>query len=246
MEPAQETVRLFISLAPGYLAYCVYKLDADWRDLRQMDVIYGSLIFSVLSYGCAEGIEYALGRQDSWLFALLTFGTAFLIAFAYRSLIEPWTYSILRRLGATNQDSRGNVWQKLFNDPQIYVTQIHAYLKSGEAIGCDDTSYFDRPDLRKRGIFPYYSHLDGQLCFVPTRRKHSDGEWEDVIDVEAGAEWGLRMIYVNPRELERLELRLTAIDAIVANPESRVRRCGRLFIGWLCSAGSLWRGRRDS
>ncbi len=95
-----------------------------------------------------------------------------------------------------------------------YVTQITAYLKNGEALQCDDTTTFDRPELRAKGIFPYYTHRDGQICFVLSRRKRSvDSEWEEVKDVEAPTDWGLRMVYLNPDELQRLELRITPVKA---------------------------------
>jgi hypothetical protein len=207
---SQETIRLLVFLAPGFLAFRVYMIDADWSGVRQLDIIYGSLVFSALSYACFLLIAWGTGFSGMLSFIGITFGAAIILSLLWKRFGHPKFHVLLKKLGMTNEDNQGDVWQKIFNDPRIYVTQITAYLKNGEVIMCDGTASFDRPELRAKGIFPYYSHRDGQLCFVPNQRKRSaEADWKPVEDVEADANWGLRMVYVAPSELQRLELRIT-------------------------------------
>lgn len=123
-------------------------------------------------------------------------------------------HKVLQFIGITNEDNKGNVWQKIFNDPKLYVTQITAYMKNGDAIQCDDTAQFDTPELRKKGIFPYYTHRDGQISFIPNLRKGATSKsWTRISDVEAGSDWGVRMVYITPEEIQRLELRITPVQS---------------------------------
>lgn len=206
MEISKDGLNLLFWLAPGFLAFRFYKIDADWRSIHQVDVIYGSLIFSVLGYAALYPFRgYIAGFGESWLIITALFSAVPIAAFwkviGHRSL-----HRVLHKVGYTNEDNCGDVWQKIFNEPKIYVTQINAYMKNGEAIACDNTLLYDTPELRSAGIYPYYSHRDRQICFIPNRRKKSDGDWielQDVSDI-----WGTRIVYINPDELQRLEVRV--------------------------------------
>jgi hypothetical protein len=210
MDLSQETIGLLVFLAPGFLAFRIYMIDGDWGGVRQLDIIYGSLVFSALSYACFLLFDRVTGYSSMLSFVAVTFGAAIALSLLWKRFGHPKFHALLKSLGMTNEDNQGDVWQKIFNDPRIYVTQITAYLKNGEAIMCDGTAEFDRPELRAKGVFPYYSHREGQLCFVPNQRKRSsEAEWEPIEDVEADANWGLRMVYVAPSELQRLEVRVT-------------------------------------
>ena len=212
MDNSVETLKVLLFLAPGFLGFRLYMIDSDWREIRHLDIIYGSLIFSALGYGCHLMLESWFGLDHLGWFIAISFGTAVAAALIWRKYGHGVLHSLLHRLGITNEDNLGDVWQKIFNDPRIYVTQITAYLKNGEAIECDETKAFDRPGLRDKGIFPYYAHRGGEICFVPNRRRRSpNSDWEEVKDVEAAADWGLRMVYLNPDELQRLELRITPV-----------------------------------
>ena len=212
MDLSQETIRLLVFLAPGFIAFRIYMIDAEWSDIRQLDIIYGSLVFSALSYAFFVLFAWGSGYDDMFSFISSTFGVAIIFAILWKKFGHPMFHSLMERMAVTNEDNQGDVWQKIFNDPRIYVTQITAYLKNGEVIMCDDTRMFDRPELRAKGVFPYYSHKDGQLCFVPNSRKRStEADWEPVEDAEAGADWGLRLVYIVPSELQRLELRITPV-----------------------------------
>ena len=48
MSISVEAVNVLGFLAPGYLAFRIYKIDSDWNSIRQIDTIYGSLIFRFL------------------------------------------------------------------------------------------------------------------------------------------------------------------------------------------------------
>src|SRR5690606_36483062 len=135
----------------------IYMIDADWGSVRQLDIIYGSLVFSALSYACFLLFDSVTGHSSMLSFVAVTFGAAIALSLLWKRFGHPKFHALLKRLGMTNEDNQGDVWQKIFNDPRIYVTQITAYLKNGEAIMCDDTAEFDRPELRAKGVFPYYS-----------------------------------------------------------------------------------------
>lgn len=212
MDLSVDTLEILLFLAPGFLGFRLYMIDADWRETRHLDIIYGSLVFSAIGYGCYAVLAIGFNLNHlAWLITI-SFPSAVVAALVWKRYGHGSLHGLLHRLRLTNEDNLGDVWQKIFNDPRIYVTQITAYLKNGEAIECDETKAFDRPGLRANGIFPYYAHRDGEICFVPNRRKRSpDSDWEDVKDVEAAADWGLRMVYLNPDELQRLELRITPV-----------------------------------
>ena len=213
MDISFATLEVLLFLAPGFLGFRLYMIDSDWSDIRHLDIIYGSLIFSTLGYSCYVAFVAVFGINHLGWFTGIAFSSAILAALLWRRYGHGILHRLLHWLGITNEDNRGDVWQKIFNDPRIYVTQITAYLKNGEAIECDETKAFDRPGLRAKGIFPYYAHRGGEICFVPNRRKpSSDANWEDVKDVEAPADWGLRMVYLNPDEVQRLELRITPVN----------------------------------
>lgn len=211
MDISESTLRVLLFLAPGFLGFRLYMIDADWSAIRQLDLVYGSLIFSALGYLCYAGFLAATGATHVAWFVVVSFASAIAIALIWKKYGHTALHKLLSKLKLTNEDNRGDVWQKIFNDPQLYVTQITAYLKNGEVIQCDDTAAYDRPELREKGIFPYYSHRDGQIYFVPTLRKAAapGSQWEPVDDIEAAEDWGIRLVYVTPAELQRLELRVT-------------------------------------
>lgn len=213
MDLSVDTLKILLFLAPGFLGFRLYMIDSDWREIRHLDIIYGSLIFSAIGYGgyLALAIGFNLDHL-AWLI-VVSFVSAVLAALVWKRYGHRLLHLLLQRLHMTNEDNLGDVWQKIFNDPKIYVTQITAYLKNGEVIQCDQTTTFDRPELRAKGIFPYYAHRDRQICFVPTQRKRSPySEWEDVEDVESAPDWGLRMVYINPDEIQRLEIRIAPVS----------------------------------
>lgn len=212
MDISADTIKVLLFLAPGFLAFRLYMIDADWQGIRQLDILYGSLIFSALGYTSYLVFAHYTKLEDLLWLAIVTFCSSVVMALVWKRLGHAVLHRLLNRLGVTNEDNLGDVWQKIFNDPRIYVTQITAYLKNGEAIQCDQTAAFDRPELRAKGIFPYYVHQDGQICFVPNLRKRSpEADWEDIEDVEGGEGWGLRMVYLSSAEIQRLELRITPV-----------------------------------
>ncbi|MEQ9567939.1 MAG: hypothetical protein RLN85_19375, partial [Pseudomonadales bacterium] len=222
---------ILVVLAPGFIGFRLYMIDADWRGIRQIDVLYGSLVFSSLAYGTYLAISSWLDLNGiGWLIAI-TFASAAVLGVLWKRIGHPALHRALNLIGLTNEDNRGGVWEKIFNDPRIYVTQITAYLKNGEALQCDETKAFDRDELRAKGIFPYYAHRDGQICFVPNMRQRTESaEWEDVEQVEESAEWGLRMVYLNPDELQRLELRITPVKpgpSLIRRLRTALARRGR-------------------
>ncbi len=201
-------------LAPGFLGFRLYMIDVNWREVRYLDIIYGSLVFSAIGYGTYLIVDSIGEPSGLLLFVVVTFLSSIVSALVWKRYGHGLLHKLLNKLGITNEDNLGDGWQRIFNNPRIYVTQITAYLKNGEAIQCDDTAAFDRPDLRAKGIFSYYTHREGQICFIPNRRKRSpESDWVAMKDVDATAGWGLRMVYLNPDEIQRLELRITAIDS---------------------------------
>lgn len=212
MSISVEAINVLGFLAPGYLAFRIYMIDSDWNSTRQIDTIYGSLIFSFFGYGGYRLVEHCAGLQTKDWFFPLVLVFSIVAGLMWRYFGHSAMHKLLYKIGITNEDNKGNVWQKIFNDPRLYVTQITAYLKNGEAIQCDDTAHFDTQELRKRGIFPYYTHRDGQISFIPNLRKAaSSNRWTRISDVEAESDWGIRMVYISPEELQRLELRITPV-----------------------------------
>lgn len=208
MDFSGSSIEILLALAPGFLAFRIAMIDAEWSQLRTLDVFYGSLSFSVFSYAAWEIIVIYTGWTGTLSFLVTILFVSLAAGVAWKRWGWVWVYALLRKWKITNQDHRGNVWQKIFNDPNVYVTQINAYLKDGSAIGCDDIRAFDRAEWRKQGIFPYYPHKEGQIAFIPNRRlNQATMKWENLEDIEAEG-WGVRTVYINPSELERLELRL--------------------------------------
>lgn len=212
MELSTEALDIMLWLAPGFLAFRVYKIDADWQSIQQIDVVYGSLIFSVLGYGALYPFRGLIASHGATWLILASLPSAIPIALIWRMVGHPVFHRFMQAIGTTNEDNRGDVWQRIFNEPQIYVTQIFAYMKNGEGIGCNDTSVYDTQARRKKGVYPYYTHKDKQICFVPNRRL-VDGKWTDIEEVELDSRWGIRMVYVSPDELQRLEVRIAPIVA---------------------------------
>ena len=159
-------------------------------------------------------VERGVELQTKEWFLPLVFVFSIVTGLVWRYFGHPGIHRILYAVGVTNEDNKGDVWQKIFNDPNLYVTQITVYMKGGEAIQCDDTAQFDNPELRRKGIFPYYTHRDGQISFIPNLRKGAaNKKWTRIDDVDAGADWGLRMVYITPEEIQRLELRVTPVQS---------------------------------
>ena len=214
MDVSVDTLIILLLLAPGFLGYRLYKIDSEWRQVRHLDIVYGSLIFSAIGYSVHLIFATIFDLTNPVWLITIAFVSAAITALLWKRYGHGALHRLLNRLGMTNEDNLGDVWQKIFNDPKIYVTQISAYLKSGEAVQCDDTKYYDRPELRAKGIYSYYTHGDREICFVFNRRKRApDSEWEEVKDVEGDTDWGLRVVYLNADELQRLELRVTPVKS---------------------------------
>ncbi len=225
MELSTETLNVMLLLVPGFIAFRIYKIDANWSAISPIDVAYGSLIFSLAGYVALDALRgyvdmpKVLQPYGSSIYIAAALVIASMLGLGWRMWGHSKFHKALQLLKITNEDNQGDVWQNIFNQPRTQITQIYAYLKNGEAIGCDDTSLFARKELWDRRIFPYYTHNDRQMCFAANVRR-INGIWTKIPYVDAGDEWGLRLVYFNPDEIQRVEVRI----APVPKQSSRWRR----------------------
>lgn len=86
MDLSQETIRLLVFLAPGFLAFRIYLIDADWGSVPQLDIIYGSLVFSALSYACFLLFDWGTGYNSMLSFVAVTLVQRLLFLYFGRDL----------------------------------------------------------------------------------------------------------------------------------------------------------------
>lgn len=205
---AVEAVEVLVHLVPGYVAFRIFKVDEDWRRVRQSDVVYGSLVFSLLSY--AAFLAFRGWLPGGTMLAVIGWALviAVVIAVIAKMAVKPALYWLLYKLGVTDEDSQGSAFDKIFNDPKIHVRQITAYLKSGEAVTCDDTLEYSQTEGASRRIHSYYTDRDGNLNIIPSRKRIArDAKWEAVEDVTS--DWGVRTFHIPADQIERIDVRLS-------------------------------------
>lgn len=206
MNFSNETIQVLLFLAPGYLAYRLYKIDSVWAQVPLISIAYGSLAFSAIAYvsmGYVTTDETSQATKVIW-----TFSFALVAGIIWRRFGHRLFHETLRRLKITNEDNSGDVWQKMFNDPRIFIRQVRVYLKNDDAFACDDTRSLVTRERARIGIHPYYTNQDRQIGFIPTHRKLAGAtDWEALADIDS-AEWGIRYIYFNSSEIARVEVRL--------------------------------------
>jgi len=221
MEFSTDAIQVLVYLAPGYLAYRIYKIDSPWSAIPTISIAYGSLAFSAVGYMLGAFTSKFLSEHAIVVSSnLLSFFFAIGAGLLWRVFGHPWFHWLLRKAHISNEDNRGDVWQKVFNDPRLFLSQIRVYLKTGEAFACDDTHSLGTPERERIGIYPYYAHDDRQIGFIPTHtKKPGDTEWRDAKDIDAPG-WGVRFVIFNPEEIQYMDVRMMETKSVgkTANP----------------------------
>jgi len=212
-----ELLGILLFLAPGYLGFRLYQIDRAWSSLNTIDVIYGSLIFSTVAYGTYLFLV-TLGWTDEpvrRVASLILF--AVLYALLWRRFGHDLFHKGLHALGITNEDNRDTAWTRLFNNPQVYLSQITVYLKNGEQVRCEDTKLYHLDNFNRVGIHPYYADPAGNLYLICTHhRSAATDDWIEVEEIHCLSPWGIKLSLIPASEIVRVEARATESGIVSA------------------------------
>ena len=212
---ASESFKIFVFLAPGYLGLRIYLIDKPWNELDAIHIFYGSLVFSVLSYGTYFFLvqevpvlkEFLLNAP--WVFAVGATLFALLYALIWRCLGHPFLHQILKFINVTTEDNTFTPWTVIFNNTSINLTQITVHLKDGRSLQLDEAGKYYIPALNKAAVYPYYTSKDGDITMVVTQTRESESaEWTAVPDIYVAAPWGLKLSYIPREEISRVDVRV--------------------------------------
>lgn len=205
-----ELLGILMFLAPGYLGFRLYQIDQPWGTLNAIDVIYGSLLFSTVAYG-----SYLLLVHAGWadipsrrIACLVVFSLLF--GFIWRRFGHRYFHKLAHWLKVTNEDNSFTAWSLIFNNPNVYLSQILVELKDGQQLWCNNTLPFINDKLRASGVHPYYSDAVGNLYIISThRRLKATDEWEELPDVSWPAPWGVNVSFIPASQIARIDVRAT-------------------------------------
>lgn len=211
----KETLPLLISLIPGFIAFRIFTIDKSWSNLNQINIVFGILSFSAIIttivYSITQTMAYeVIFGSESQIFNL-TVGCflAVGISIFWRKFGIEFVHKSLRFIRITNEDHIGNTWQRIFNNPNITVTQIIAYPKNGDILMCEDTTKFMSKHYSEKNIPAYCSDSEGNLFFIATHsRKDRTRPWKELSSIDAGDKWGVRVTYLKKDDISRIDLRI--------------------------------------
>lgn len=209
-----DLLHVLVFLIPGFIGFRIYLIDKPWNVLSPVNIFYGSLVFSLVSYLLYGALTFILEKEGidgladgKYSYALMA--TPFAIATAL--LWKKWGHRIfhdaLIKMKITNEDNNSEPWMQIFGNPSVGLTQIWVHTKDGCVYWCDETSFFDKKELKSKGIYTYYTSSGGGICFVANKYKEQgDNEWRDIEDIEI-EDWGIKIQWIPKEEIARVEAR---------------------------------------
>lgn len=207
---SDETLPILVALLPGYVAFRLYMIDRDWTKINQVNVLFGVLSFSVISYGFSTLLLKAVAASQPIIIIGCNLLVGVALGFAWARWGHKAVHRALQMAGLTNEDNLGDAWSYLMNR-ELSLTQIIVTLKNGELLKCEDLSQMVTKEEYDSGIFSYYSDIGGNLVFIPTHRKNKESDgWCELPLPYAGERWGHRMTFVKREEIARLDVRVKA------------------------------------
>jgi len=212
-----ELLSILLFLAPGYLGFRLYQIDQPWSSFNAIDIIYGSLIFSTASYLTYQMLILIGFRDNQFLLveSLLLFSPIY--GLSWRIFGHEYLHKALRHLRITNEDNTDTAWTRIFNNPQIYLSQIIVHMKDGSQMWCDDTKVYHRQDFDRLGVHPYYSDPAGNIYVICTHyRAASTTEWEEISELYCPPPWGIKLSLIPASEIARIEARVTESGKVSA------------------------------
>ena len=169
MEPLitlmQLDLYLQIAIPIGYISYCVSK---NKHKDKPLDVIYISLIFSLISALTWKIIYSLFDNNTIPTFFLIFFSIVIPITLAllWKKWIHKLAYYILHRLNITNYTGNVTIFSDITDNTTIYFTQISVYLKSGKVLICDYTYDFETAPING-----YRTDNEGNIAIYVTVSK---------------------------------------------------------------------------
>lgn len=187
------------ALGLGYLGYVIAFVGRRSAH-RVEDTIFVSLAFGSVAYLTMLGADL----EAKPLIGLSAAAAAIVIvAIAWRVVVQPAALWMFRRAKVSDFDVHATAWAGFLDAVNIQrVHQATVHLHDGRALFCSACDvYADHPLGR------LYLGSDGGVALVVDVIRHPDGREEDLAEEVRADGWGLRVTFVPPEQIARLELR---------------------------------------
>lgn len=186
-----------IMLGCGYLGYLIAR-QGFRRNEQVADQVLGVIAFGLPALPAWFSVLDV--TQSVMLAALGALVFCVLFALLWRVWLGDAWFAFTHDRQISNDDGRGNIWDTLIQDTQLYPTQITIYLKGGERLRCADT--FEIKDTAINA--PVLFDGAGNVAFFATE-EWLEGQWKPIEEVQHA--WGDRLTYIPAAEIVRADIR---------------------------------------
>lgn len=207
-----EALVILIFLAPGYISFRLYSVDRAWTTSQIINIFYGTLLFSTVNYIIIYYLILLITQKRYEISDnIIVLGALFVGVITgpvWKRFGHPFLHKILMKFRITNEDNQGDAWNQLFNNPNIYITQLIIKTSFGVEYMCQSSLKFDSDEKRKHGIFPYYADSSGAINIIPTHYRLDDESiWKEVENIEVDG-WGTRTLHLKQNEISKIDVRV--------------------------------------
>lgn len=190
-------VYLQVMVGGGYLAYLLAR-QGFRRHEKGSDQFLGVVAFGLPALPAWFVVVDLTGS------ALVAGAVALVSCVLFGLLWRVWLSDVWIRFAHRSQisgdDGKGNIWDTLIQDTQLYPSQITIYLKGGDRLRCDNTFALNDTAINAPVLFD----SDGNLAFFATE-EWVGGEWQPIDEVQHA--WGDRLTYIPVAEITRAVIR---------------------------------------
>lgn len=188
-----------IALAGGYAGYRIWATGKD-AGHGAMDVVFGSLVFALISRLATTGMESA-GSP-----VILQAATGVLASVAAAMVWRKWGESLffraLRGMRVSISDRHRTAWDPARVNPDLHPTQIIVRRKDGVQLMCERVSRFNSTPT---GCCCFGA--DGSVAlYVTDVMEPGADDWESQ-SPDGPDDWGTLMTYVPASEVAQLMVR---------------------------------------
>ncbi len=206
----QLPIHIQIALAGGYMGYVTAYAGLRSGHTTQ-DMVLLTLVFSALpalawpflsdQSGDRELLQAAAG------FAALA--TPVLAGVLWRRSGRSAWYGLLNRLGVHVDDGLSSGWESLIQHPGMNITQLMVRTTDGTELFCQDVPRHASAQAAFSALdkFSPLFGTDGSVVMLVDTEETAEGdETERTLPIDDA--WGVRLTYIPPDSIERVEMRV--------------------------------------
>ena len=206
----QLPIHIQIALAGGYLGY-VTAYSGLRSSHTSQDAVLLTLVFGTLPALAWPFLTDRVGDRDlaQIMAGLLALALAVLVGAIWRWRGWSLWYRMLIRLGVHVDDGLSTAWESLIHHPGMHVTQIMVRTTDGTELFCRDVLKHATAQGTFSALDKFSPLLgnDGSVVMLVDEEETAKGKKTER-ECQFSDEWGVRLTYISPNMIDRVEMRV--------------------------------------